>query len=441
MTAITQRFAALRSRGRVPYQGHFVGYRADLDAGETRVVDDLDFAAIKSLLDAADDGDAEAMIELSETMEARDLRLKRVASTRRGALTLMDWTVDPLEATSGDATTEMAKEAADFIGGVCSTVPTFDRCLRGMSQAIGPNLGVVEVIWDGPNVVEFDRIKPTRLTIERQTSEDVRIITQSAPDGDIPPPCKFVIHVPDDTGSFIFTNTIARAVAPIWCIKKLAQADWVTFCEVFGMPVRIAQYSSQATGDEKAETLKALKAMGSKAYALLSDSIKYELKDVARGANSDPFNAILEYCNREEAIGYLGQNLTTDTTGSGGLGGAGAAQIHENVRRAITEEDAKAEEETLRRTLFPWMLRFRFPDRWQSMPIPRFRRIFRDATPLVDKAEVMRKGSQELGLRIPKKWAFRELNIPEAQEGEDVIERLEPALPAAPGAGFSENVR
>ena len=92
----------------------------------------------------------------------------------------------------------------------------------------------------------------------------------------------------------------------------------------------------------------------------------------------------------------------------------------------------------MRRSLFPWMLRFRFPDRWESMPIPRFRRVFRDGTSVDLQAQMIRTAAQDIGLKVPKDWAMRTLGIPKAKDDEEFIERLQPAAPAMPGVGFSD---
>jgi phage gp29-like protein len=127
--------------------------------------------------------------------------------------------------------------------------------------------------------------------------------------------------------------------------------------------------------------------------------------------------------------------LTTDVTGSGGLGGAGAAAVHEGVKRLITEQDIKAEAQTLRQQLFAPMLRFRFPTRFWKMPLPQWVRRFRDATTADVKAGMIRTASQEIGLPVPQRWAMESLGIPEAEDDEALIKRIEPVAPAAP---FSE---
>lgn len=407
---------------RIPYPGRRIIYDPQFDASEDRVPDDLDFAALKRLLDDADDGDAEAMLSLNETMEARDAHLRRVAETRRCGLTAMEWTIDPLESVTREADQGLAETAADYLRNELANCPTFDLLLRNMAQAIGPNLSATEVEWEGVRPMAFHPVRINRLVIKRQTSDAILVKDADHQDGVAPPPYKMICHIPDDLGAFIFTNTTARAQAPLWGLKKLAQRNWGIFTEVFGMPLRVASYGPTATAADKAAAAASLEAMGARAWALLSKDIEYEIHEATRG--TEPYSSMIEWIQREQAIGYLGQNLTTDTTGSGGLGGAGAAAIHADVKRLITEGDATAEERTLRTTLFSWMLSFQFPNQWPYVPIPRFRRVFREYTAPDVLAEVIRKAVQDIGLPVPQAWALRTLKIPEAAEGETIVKPM-----------------
>lgn len=427
-----------KPRRNPPTPGQIVGYVPGLDPGGDRIADNLDFVAIKALLDAALDGDAEALLELNSEMEGRDERLKQVAKVRRASLTGLAWEVDPVDTATDEASKALAIKAADYIRAELQRITTFRTLLRKMATAIGPNLAVTEIVWGaGSNagrVVQFNPIGHQRLRIDYADSPDVLVKTEHDQDGIEQPFAKFITHIPDDVGDRIFSNTITRAQAPIWVAKKFAMQDWVTFCEIFGMPVRVARYQKGATKGEKTEALTALAAMGSKAYMLLSHKFDYEMKEVQR--SSDPYQAFMEWAERSQAIGYLGQNLTTDTTGSGGLGGAGAASVHQDTKRLLTEEDAESENATLREQLFSPMLRFRFPDQHELMPVPMFRRIWRDATTNDIKAQTIRTATQDLGLPVGRAWVYKELGIAEPEKDEATIERLAPlTVPGGPG-GF-----
>lgn len=412
-----------------PRPGRLIGYSADIDSAPQGLSSTLDFGTVKTVLDAATDGDAQAMLELSDEMEARDLRLHRVVHTRRAAITGPEYKIEPAESSDGDTDAALAVRAADYVREELERITTFDLCTRAMSKAVMPNLSVVEIEWDreAPNrVKDFWPVAGQRLVIDRSESPNVRIVTTHNRQGDEMPLAKFVTHIPDDVGDNPFINTQARAQAKLFVMKAFQQMYWAQFNEVFGMPVRVAQYQPNATVAEKNAAKAAMADMGSRAWMLLSESMKYELLDVQRGV--EPFSAMIEYLERSQAVGCLGQNLSTDTTGSGGLGGAGAAQVHQNVRRDITEEDMRAEERTLRIQLFEPMLQFRFPDEWRGMTAPRFRRVFRDDSPMTGRAEVVRVASQDIGIAVPAQWAYKHLNIPEPADGEAVLARIEPAV-------------
>jgi phage gp29-like protein len=313
---------------------------------------------------------------------------------------------------------------------VLGATPTFSLLLGHMATAIGPNLSVDEVIWRDGEISGFQKVKPQRLRIDPTVSEQILIKTQHEPLGIVPPYAKFICHVPDPYDAKPWYSTLTRALAGMFAIKRLNLKDWATFSEVFGMPVRVARYESTTTATAKTETRNALRDMGSRAWMLLPADVQYEIKELARG--TEPYSALMAYLDRQIDIGYLGQTLTTDVTGSGGLGGAGAAAVHEGVLRSISEADVTAEEMTLRTTLFPWMLEFAFPAIWGDMPIPRFKRKFRPTETVAEWAGIIETASQRIGLQVPTAWAHETLKIPELAPGDSPIARIEPA--AVPGA-------
>jgi len=209
---------------------------------------------------------------------------------------------------------------------------------------------------------------------------------------------------------------ISEAQAWIWLIKKLALSDWATFCEIFGMPVRIGKHGPNASPEEKNQLKTMLAGMGSTAWAMVSQAVQLELAE-SSSRGIAPYEAILNFCNREISVLWLGGNLTSDTTG--GTGTHAAASVQDEVREDLRDDDLQCEARTVRNQLIGPMVELRFPGR--DAPLPVFRRRKPETIDRLREAQVMR-AAQGAGVAIPRDWAYKRLDIPRPESAEDVLE-------------------
>ena len=73
------------------------------------------------------------------------------------------------------------------------------------------------------------------------------------------------MHTPHAVSGHASRGGLLRVTALAFIGKNFALKDWLTFAEVFGMPVRIARYEPNASVEEKSELPKMLRNMGSDA--------------------------------------------------------------------------------------------------------------------------------------------------------------------------------
>ena len=126
--------------------------------------------------------------------------------------------------------------------------------------------------------------------------------------------------------------------------------DFVTFCEVFGQPLRLGKYGAGATEQDKSLLLQAVANIGTDAAAIIPDSMTIEFEKVAQtGDSSRLYRDALEYLDRRLTIAILGQELTTALPN--GAGSRAAAEAHDVVRRDIATDDARRLAATLNRDL------------------------------------------------------------------------------------------
>jgi phage gp29-like protein len=439
-----------RSANPLPEGSPTYRYEPSIDRPR-RVSDRLTFKRLSALLRAAEDGDAESMLQLNTEMESKDIHLKRMAETRRTGLTRLQWEIEPASRHEEGVDEDRATAAADFVRDHLRRlvvqrngrpVRVFTHMLTAMSGAIGPNLKVFELVWNGPSLRDIAPIPHTRLTFDLNKSQTVRIVTYEQRMGIVPQVNKFVIHSPDDIEAYPFTNTIAKAQAVVYLMKHLAQSDWQSFCELFGQPMRVGKYGSNVTTGDKTILRDALKDMGTNFWGMIPDSMSIEMIETAN-RQAEPYSAFIELLERKQTIGYLGQTLTTDTTAATGT--YAAARVHNEVRLDILEEDIEAEARTIEEQLFAPMVEFHWPG--QQMPVPKFVRQFREEADRVLNGQVLDIALNRLGMQIEVGAAHELLQLPEPErdeEGNAINDLLKP-MPAtpvsggfpAPGGGFS----
>ena len=194
------------------------------------------------------------------------------------------------------------------------------------------------------------------------------------------PRIQIVEHVDSERA---FMQGAVRSLGLVWLDKWMALSDWRSYLSIFGNPLRMLttnkEYSTPTgAGEFDIETF--IQNMGAAlAYGApihLMEGQKMDLLQ-ADAAGANLFKDKIEDCNKEIAIVYLGQNLTTDVS-SGSLA---SAKVHDNVRQDYVE----AYTTTLNRALgviVKEFYKFNFPDSL-TVPEPYF-----DPEPPVNELEL-----------------------------------------------------
>ena len=172
------------------------------------------------------------------------------------------------------------------------------------------------------------------------------------------------------------------------------------------MPIRLGTYEPSATSAERKELAKMLEKLGSSAWAMKSRSTMIEFLESPQRTTA-PYEGMINFCNREQAILWLGGNLTSDTTG--GTGTFAAAEIQNKVRDDIRNDDIKREGRTMREQIIRPMARLAFPKR--DVPVPYFRRVKPETIDRIKEADLIFR-AQRTGMDVPEAWARERLGIP-----------------------------
>lgn len=427
--------AARRGSDPGPRPGVLVGRHKD-DVWREYPADGLTPQRLVSIFRQADSGSLTAQMALFEQMEEKDGHLFSVAGTRRLAVTGLAWEiVSAAEMPGWGAARTVSRDRgpADAAAARCDALLRdlcgFEETLVFLSLALGRNIAVAELVWEagpaGPRLQALVPIDFGRLAVGEEG--EVRILTDEAKfEGIALPPDKFIVHTPHASSGHPMRGGLLRVTALAFLAKHFAIKDWLIFAEVFGMPVRVARYQPNATPQEKRELLDMLKQLGADATGIFSKAVEVEIKQTRVPGETNLYESLCIYFDREMSKAWLGQTLTTDTIRS--ESSKSAAIVQDRVRRDLRDDDLRKEARTIRRDLLAPLTRFEFgPD----APVPHFRRIVDQTMEPEMLGRVLSIAVNQLGARIPARWAHAALGIPEVQEGEAVLTGGASGSPAA----------
>jgi phage gp29-like protein len=438
MQLIDRIINAVRGKSRPPRTGQIISRRRE-DFQRDYPSNGLTPDHLIAIFRDADNGSPAAQMELFEQMEEKDAHLYSVAQTRRLAVTGLPWEIVSAAELPGWSThrtrdSKLADAAAQFCQDVLRSLDRFEESLTHLALAAGRGVSVAELIWEasstGVRLSGLIPVEHTRLVVD--DLGNLRILTSDSPNDGIPlPPNKFVVHAPQAISGHPMRGGLLRVTAMAYIAKRFAIKDWLIFAEVFGMPVRVARYAPNATPEEKREILEMLRQLGADATAVFSKAVDIEIKQSRSPGETNLYENLCLYFDREVSKAWLGQTLTTDTTRM--LASSGAAKVHDHVRRDLRDDDLRKEANTLRRDLLTPLTRLQFgPD----VPVPHFRRVLEQRFDSKSLTEVLDSMVNDLGARVPKRWAHAALGIPEAATDEPILPgRAETGASAGPQGG------
>ena len=318
-----------------------------------------------ALLKDVDQGDIAAMVEMNEEMEAKDAHLQGVAYRRRESVTALEWDIDP-DPNAED--TARAEQAADFVRATLDGIREWPETLEHLATAIGPGIAVVELVWDSGRLIKTVDVPCHRLMGDWivATNEVFIETDEHSVQGVLAVLPKFVVHKPNTRAGFPLRVTITRAQAWLFVIKHYGMADWASFSETYGQPMRVAiiEDSPNATDRDKIEQM--LKNMGADMWAVFDKGTDIKFIEAAR--SNQPFEGLIDWCERKQSVLYLGQTLTTE---QGAVGSLALGRVHDNVRASITLSDIQQERRSIGGQIIRPIVAMRWP---QGAPLPVFKR-------------------------------------------------------------------
>lgn len=405
---------------------------AEAGAGATRrVVDDFNNtgftpAQMAALLtEAGNLTDIGKYFSMSERLEESDMQFRSLIGTRKLAVAGLDLVVEPFD------TSRQSKKVAELVHSVL-TSDAFESSLLDILDALSKGVSMVEIIWDttGPQwlPVAFLRREQRWFEFDKTDGTTVKLRGPANTQIDLEPN-KFIIHKPLLKSGLPIRSGLAMSAAWAWVVKSLILADWLAFCEVYGQPFRIGHYEAGSKKEDVLGLKRALASLGTNAYAVLPRTMAVEFVNAGGGTgNSDLFEKIIRYLDEQLAKLILGQTLTSSS--GGGHGSQALGKVHNEVRADLLRADAKQLAATLVRDLVTPLVAFNFG---ADVPLPKVHFQIDEPEDLVGLATILEK-TVPLGFKVPQKWARDKFGVPEAEEGEELLEVAAPAQAGAPAA-------
>ncbi|MGQ9687285.1 MAG: phage portal protein family protein [Desulfobaccales bacterium] len=183
------------------------------------------------------------------------------------------------------------------------------------------------------------------------------------------------------------------------------------------MPLRLGKYDPASSPADREALIQAIRNLGTDAAGIISKNTEIEFVEATSrlSGNSNPYQVLADFCNREMSKAILGQTLTTDT--AGGTGTYAAAQVHAQVRSDLVEADAQALGQTLREQLLRPLVGFNFG--WDKA-VPWFRFRSEKKEDLKTLSEVYRN-LVAMGMPLSLEHVAERFGVPLAQPGQTIL--------------------
>lgn len=309
------------------------------------------------ILQSARDGRPGELLEFAERIIERDAHVRSLLQTRLLAVAGRPVAVEPASEEESDV------ELAEAVRTHLVDKPDFRRLRTDLLDAVWRSYSVAEIMWDttaDPWRVTYRWRHPQWFVYDRFTGRDLLLYDGRARNdgqgntdtGEPLPPNKFICHEPGLKAGVQVRAGLMWPVAVLHLFASYALRYWMALAEVHGQPFKIGHASEGMTKKEKAEFEAGLASLGRNASAVLPPGASIEFPDVMAGGLAEFHDNLLRWLNQEKSKAILGQTMTSEDGSS-----LAQAEVHDDVREAIRDADARALDDTLNEQLVkPWVI-------------------------------------------------------------------------------------
>ncbi len=349
----------------------------------------------------------------------RDAHAGAVLQSRYMSVVGKDWEITPGKTGVQDGfpvSTDQDLAIADFVAEAIDNCARINQVRRELLQGILYGFYVAEVIWtrrpDGSVVPKRLIAKHPRRFVFTPARE-LRLLTPSSMiEGEEVPERKFMVFCYGDSDNPYGKGLGQKLWWWVW-FKKNGVKFWLIFNEKFGMPTTVGKYPPGTGAPEQANLMAALESIQADTGIKIPENMKIEFLEATRNGKAS-YGEFCEYCDKQISKAVLSQTASTEGT-PGKLGGDDA---QDDVRQEIVEADADLLDEVFNETLVRWIVDLNFPG-VTSYPL-----MDTHAAPKPDltaRSEIDRRLVKEIGLPVSRRYFYDTYNVPEPDEGEELV--------------------
>ncbi|MBS9777621.1 MAG: DUF935 domain-containing protein [Gammaproteobacteria bacterium] len=366
---------------------------------------------LASIIQDANEGKADEYLTLAEEMEEREPHYGSVLRTRKLAIEGLDKTVEA----GSDINPKIVEAVENLIN-----ASAFDDLVSGLADGLGKGYSAVEIMWNDDFIPARYVWRDQRyFCFTKDNAYKLLLKDEDGQGGSELPAYKFVVHTPKLKSGVPIRGGLARMSALSYMCKTYALTDWMAFCEVFGMPIRIGKYDGGASDEDKAILKRAVTYIGTDAAAIIPESMTIEFEEAASAKGGENiFETLANWLDKQISKAVLGQTMTADDGSS-----QAQAKVHNEVRTDLLRTDAKQLAATINEQLIKPFVDLHFGVQKEYPRVSFYIAEAEDINALVDGVSKL----VPLGLRVPQNFLRDKLGIPDPGEDDELL-----AIPQAP---------
>lgn len=372
-------------------------------------------ARLDEILRSAEMGNLKSQHEMFMDMEERDAHILAEMSKRKRALLTVDWDVQPPRNAS---TTE--RKLAVYAKEMLMDIPNFEDVILDALDAIGHGFSCLEIEWELlgqewlPGAIthrpqswfQLDSATRTTIRLRDMTYEGQELL-----------PFGWITHVHKAKSGYISRGGLHRILSWPYLFKNYAVGDLAEFLEIYGLPLRLGKYYSGASEEEKATLLDAVMSIGHDAAGIIPQGMEIDFKEATKG-QSNPYEAMMNWCERSVSKAVLGGTLTSQSDGKSSTNALG--KVHNEVRHDLMVSDAIQLGSTFTRDLVYPILALNKGGIQDRRRVPKFVFRVREIEDIAVMADALPK-LVGAGMKIPVSWAHEHSGIPMPIEDEEIL--------------------
>ncbi|MBU2967069.1 DUF935 domain-containing protein [Amphritea sp. 2_MG-2023] len=381
-------------------------------------------AKLATIMREAEQGNLIRQCELAEDIEEKDAHVQSELGKRRLAMQGPDWNIIP------PANASAAEQRdAEMIEEQLRSATWLDEAIFDCGDAILKSFSNLELSWAFEDKTHFiadvEWRDPSWFQVN-PNQRDQLTLRDGSYEGEPLRPFGWISHQAKAKSGYLARRGLVRVLAWPFLFKNYSVRDLAEFLEIYGLPLRLGKYPEGASEREKLTLLRAVMSIGHNAGGIIPKGMEIEFEKAADGA-SDPFMAMIAWCEKSQSKAILGGTLTSQADGKSSTNALG--NVHNEVRQEIRDADLKSLAATLTRdVVYPMYVlngtSFRNPRR-----IPRLEFDLNEPEDLQQFAQPL-SGLVSLGMKIPTSWVYEKTKIPQPSEGEEVLQLSQSAGPA-----------